>query len=369
MSNNFLSAVVITVFLALIAGAIIAWINYRQRVLEIKRKSIQESLLPTSLSEIKKLNLENTSVGQELLKELSKPLLRESELEKPIVDDKDYTEISIWGTTGSGKSSLLHSFSASLFRYYQLDNQAFYLRDENGIPANPFWRYEFPMPTQSLTEQTYIFSRRFPPNVKGAEVSSHEHHLVFQDNSGEQLVSVVLDSNTRDLTARKLFSSDGILVTLDPSQVENNSSRRNEYTQLISNLFEFVQENQTSKKYWAFCLTKMDLYPQLIRSDPLYVLEQLFGSEMLRLINSRMAQNEIRVFITSAVGFYSEHKSNYNYESGNLASAEQWEPYNVESPFFWIFENIERQRLSRVKPSLFRKDRLKEYIPYPSRRS
>lgn len=358
MSNNAFFTVAIIALLALILGAIIAWVYYKQQR-ELIEKSVQkDSLLPTSLSEIKQLNLNETESGRELLAELTKSSIPNDELEKAISDERDFTEIAVWGTPAAGKSSLFMSFSASLYKYYQLSDVAYQLRNTSDYQSiNPFWTPEMPPATQQPTNTKYIFSRQFDKRIKGAKVSSHSHHLLLWDDKGKSLMSLVDGSEKQEITSHRIISADGIIVTLDPSSI-NRSYSRSDYVSLVSNLIKFVQEKNSSP-YFAFCLTKMDKYPALIDNDPWDVLQELFGRDFLNLIKTQLPQDRVMVFITSSLGF----------ENHETRLSEIWEPYNVEFPFFWIFQKLEIKRLSKIKIGFWGKNPLDEYIQYPSPKS
>ena len=59
-----------------------------------------------------------------------------------------------------------------------------------------------------------------------------------------------------------------------------------------------------------------------------------------------------------------------NIDSGLLRDTDNWQPYGVEFPFFWAFEELEKKCLRDSFQSSWWERinmgrRLKKYIPYP----
>jgi hypothetical protein len=373
MNNSAFFVIGVIALFALILGVLIAWFYYNQQRELIEKSVKKDSLLPTSLSEVKGLNLDQTESGRELLAELIKPAIPADELERAISDKNNFTEIAVWGTPASGKSSLFMAFSASIYKYYQLSDVAYQLYNaDNYEPVNPFWTPLMPRATERPTDTEYIFTRQFSKGFKGASVSSHSHHLILWDDKGENLMSVINDADNYKITAKRMSSADGIIVTLNPASISSESNRtrpfysysRPEYLQIVSNLIDFVQKNNPTC-YWAFCLTKMDLYPTLVKNEPWDVLREIFGQELHDFIKAKLPAENVEIFITSALGFTKEKEPNYDYATGSLALANEWEPYNVEFPFFWIFEKLEIKRLSKIKTGFLSKNPVSEYLQYP----
>ena len=123
----------------------------------------------------------------------------------------------------------------------------------------------------------------------------------------------------------------------------------------------------------AVCVTKVDQLGVQGR-NPWQVVEVFFGAEMADLLKSYADKMHIEVFCVSAAGYLDPYREQPNYDPGtrSLLSAERWQPFAVETPFFWLFSHLERQRLSqgggRLPRWYFEQDRLQRYIDYPTRK-
>jgi len=78
----------------------------------------------------------------------------------------------------------------------------------------------------------------------------------------------------------------------------------------------------------------------------------------------------MEMFTLSSMGYLDGPGRHANYEpgSGYLAKKEHWSPYNVEFPFFWLFESIEKRRIKENQKGFISKmsdDHLSIYISYP----
>jgi len=149
---------------------------------------------------------------------------------------------------------------------------------------------------------------------------------------------------------------------------------QNEYAQITTKALELLTHSPRKGRSVAICVTKVDLLGVQGR-DPWQLIEAYFGQDMLMQLRNFQAHLLMETFAVSAAGFLesSGRQPNYDLVNKSLLASDQWNPHNVEAPFFWMFENIERQRLAknsnRIVRSLFGKSRQKEYIPYVIRRS
>ncbi|MFT3892775.1 MAG: hypothetical protein QM730_14180 [Anaerolineales bacterium] len=162
-------------------------------------------------------------------------------------------------------------------------------------------------------------------------------------------------------------------MLLDPSTVKgigvsspvavDTEYDRHEYAQIIYNLVNLLL-SQAGQRRIAVCLSKADLLNLILPEQEL--IKACFGPDMLRLFNNPRLQ--VKFFRVSSVGFVKKtggRKSPNITSEGNIENPGSWEPFNVVSPFFWLFESIERQRLKTG--DLFG-EREKKYIPYPKPR-
>ena len=105
-------------------------------------------------------------------------------------------------------------------------------------------------------------------------------------------------------------------------------------------------------KYLAICVSKVDLQPNL-RRDADFLMKALFPKtdELLNAYNGRNGL-VVRKFQTSAVGFLPRRADlpNYNPDTGWLSQPHRWVPFNTAAPFFWIFEEMEKQSPNQRYP-------------------
>jgi hypothetical protein len=98
-----------------------------------------------------------------------------------------------------------------------------------------------------------------------------------------------------------------------------------------------------------------------------------FGTPMAELLRSYAGRMQIEAFGVSAAGYLDDRRQEPNYDPGtrSLLSPERWQPFAVETPFFWLFTHLEKRRLAqgggRLPLWYFRQDRLQRYIGYPNR--
>jgi hypothetical protein len=122
----------------------------------------------------------------------------------------------------------------------------------------------------------------------------------------------------------------------------------------------------------AVCVTKVDQLGVQGR-DPWQVVEVYFGSEMAQMLRSYKSKMRIEAFAVSAAGYLDEFREQPNFDPGtrSLLSPERWQPFAVETPFFWMFTYLERRRLAQgggdIPRWYFKQDRLARYIGYPTR--
>ncbi len=303
----------------------------------------------------------------------------------------DISKIAMWGPTGSGKSWLIHAFGRTLLKYSMADADFLYeITDRDGLPLE---LYGLPnvKPTSSIEDQVFLFRRRGKKISEAHRISSHSHQISIIDNKGSNLLS--LDDMA---TSTSLINSPNIILLLDTSlprrahfvDSESGADREDvleitndvpflfspeEYRSVESKLLQLLTGSFNGERRIAVCLTKVDLL-RLRGRDPTELVKMFFGAELFSLFKeySSMPNIDIEFFSVSSAGFIRDSsgiKPNFDIVTGNLLEPQSWEPYNVEAPFFWFFENIERKRILQSGNSfasrLFGNSRLKEYISYP----
>ena len=123
---------------------------------------------------------------------------------------------------------------------------------------------------------------------------------------------------------------------------------------------------EMEKRLLALCITKCDRLGFPI-NDGRSVADACFGSRVGDLLRHHEKQNLVKgeVFNTSAIG-YCESSGflipNADRHHRSIRHPELWSPFNVAAPFFWIFEEVERKRLTQtLKPKQIER----HYVPSP----
>lgn len=280
-------------------------------------------------------------------------------------------KIALWGPSGSGKSWLLHAFSKTLLKYSMHDKDFLYeLTDENRRPFDSLLSPEKLQATEIIQDHVFRFRRIGKRDTFAHQISSNEHTINIVDNKGTDLIS--LDDTA---TTESVLASPNIILMLDVSQSRltrsvNPPSIAEEYAGLVDRLLQLLTKTQGQQRYIAVCLSKSDLF-SVRKRETTSLIKMLFGNDMFDVFTRYDTGKNLKFeyFTTSSVGFLPNGQSNYNMENGYLVDETRWEPFNVEFPFFWFFENIERSRISQSHRNFFTrllvKDRLSSYIPYP----
>lgn len=303
----------------------------------------------------------------------------------PTEEDNE-TGIALWGPVGSGKDWLVNGFAKELDYYNRTNSDfSFELNDEDGAPITPKpLNNKNILPTADAEDYLLKFTRR--PKSKTPDhshlVSAHSHNINIHNDMGGNLMAALSNREGYGPTYETLMKSKYVIVVLDPTLIthelnsEDNQSNKIDYSSIIEKtsftpkdyklaiqtlLIAFSKETD-QKRYLAVCLTKMD--KKSIRGSSWDLLRRLFGGEMYELLTKYKRNFEIEVFSTSAAGFIKNPGSISsrlsNEEGGAIKDENNWNPINTATPFFWIFENKEKDRL---KNSGY----LDDYIEYPTR--
>lgn len=285
------------------------------------------------------------------------------------------TSISLWGPTAAGKDWLIRAFAKELELYNRrrgIDYQ--YTLEDLFDPQNPNPVIAEPPinigASVTFEDFHYLFKRTpIIPDNKRFRVT-YEHDIVIHNDAGINLTECLIDQNTFDRTYFTLISPRNILLILAiPDEDKNtqiNHNILNDDTIDISTIASLQQSNasiwtkttylvylrrlfnsldrERGKKNIAVCLTKWDLQPYI--GDPWSVLQRRFDNSIVNFLRQKQQIHNIEVFVTSAVGFRREGNSFVaNYQGGTIPETNRWNPINCASPFYWIFEQIERALL------------------------
>jgi len=295
-------------------------------------------------------------------------------------------DIALWGPTGSGKTWLIHALAKELVWYSRHDPEFDYqVMDQAGMPVDispP--SLSVIGPTHGHEDRSWQFQRTPRQESKSHQISAHTHNINVHDDKGASLVEALQIPDQHPMTLITLRESTNVIALLDPTLLESSSVQspinlisgsassnlksKAEYAQMIQYLCHLMvsQARNQDERYLAVCITKIDLLN--IRRDPNILVEPLFGTSMAHILDSYKNQIKIKIFATSAVGYYwdsSKRKSNYDPATREVRYPSSWEPFNVAAPFFWIFECNERLRLNRGWLGPFRQE---NYLGYPSPR-
>ena len=323
----------------------------------------------------------------------------------------EQTGIVLWGPSDSGKDWLFRAMIREL-EYFNLHDHEFEYEifkvqpgSEDLIPVTP----ELPTatnPVPDVDDSSYTFRRLALLPDSAHQINTQTHNIVVHHHKGSDLIGCLDDRIQFEDTFQALINSQNILLVLglpnETPQVETTMtpvfvSERTDNLEPIENdrfdkepvpdeifesdssrslswsRFEYLQFMKLfltalgkTRRNLAVCLAKSD---QLnLRGDPWQVLQRRFGDAFKRQLEVYNQNHNINVFNTSAAGFIKKDgRVMPNFLAGSLREPNRWDPINTAAPFFWIFEQIERERLSNSS-KLFRNDKLKKYIPYPKPR-
>jgi len=327
--------------------------------------------------------------------------------------DDNGAGIAIWGPTGSGKDWLIRGFAKELQHFNrEHPDFTFELYDEDDNPVMPV------PPSKAVIQGTldpedFVFKFVRRPTSQNPDhahqISTHAHQINIHNDAGANLLAILVDPKGYEDTFQTMMDSQYVIVVLDPTYISRKATQldikaeykqrkemdveesdpddydmeddndkpelarkskftREEYAQIIHYLLMALSKNSPKKRYLAVCLTKMD--KKKIRGNAWSLLKRMFGQEMHDLLLTHKRVFEIEVFATSAVGFVKDKKDNMgvkvsNEVDGDIKDTSQWQPINTAAPFFWIFENKEKEKI-KASDGTF-SNNLKDYIEYPSR--
>lgn len=293
--------------------------------------------------------------------------------------------IALWGPTSAGKSWMIRALCKELAWYNQHDPEFNYrVIDHNNQPIsiNPPTRADI-LPTDSAVDRIIHFHREGKKKTPRHIISAQTHRINIHDNRGLNLVEALRSPGQDRIVDTTLEDSPYVIAVLDPTtflgKTTHSASSSStpsaslpgalvtvpEYLDSVHALCHFLSSTSAGdkNKYLAICINKADSFA--LKSPPWQLIRMLFGREMFDLLEGFRGRLKINAFATSSVGYYWDRgiqKANAN-ALGEIVRPDQWKPCNVVAPFFWIFENKERDRLQRRGGLLGQS--LEDYIPYP----
>lgn len=288
---------------------------------------------------------------------------------------KEQSRIAIWGTVGSGKTMLINAFAKEINWYNENDPEFSYsLRDSDGRYLYHYLDELFTQPTSLAEDHLWIFERRGKiSNSRSHQISSWSHQIIVHDNPGSNLINALVDPRGEELTLETLINSDSIIILLDPTNIKHSpvSSEfdvrlsKFDYSRLLESLVNTVLDANQRKLNIALCISKSDLLK--IERPAEELIKVIFGDDILRAFQH--PQINIKCFRVSSVGrvrvLGGKVVPNISEDAGHIREPNAWNPVNVVSPFFWLFEAIERKKISSSSKFSPFGDRLNYYLPYP----
>lgn len=272
-------------------------------------------------------------------------------------------DITLWGPSNSGKTWFLNAFRqriSLLHRHLNKDGYSFELRyqQDNSLAMRLAPELEI-KPTEKVSITPYLFQRTYkPPNgdLIQSQVNSHVHRVTLIDDAGNSLLDLVPKTNPEELNqateiAQEILSkAHAVILLLDQGTL---ASAKDLFLHL-SKLQELINNGQS--RYIAACAAKTDeLGKGLEALDARALIRGKFGANdgkrIIKVLEDfRTDGHKVNFFAVSAMGYI---KQNGNFvtnmdpdDSKKLMNRSEWEPIKVEEPFFWIFDEIERARLS-----------------------
>lgn len=287
-------------------------------------------------------------------------------------------KFALWGPRGSGKDWVIRSLARSLEQYnidnnnnnrYDKDFEHLVLQADGTIPVNiqaPNTPID-PTTTGAPEDTVYIYERRARKNSPIHSVSAHTHEILITNASGEDFENANVHS-----VNYAVQKATCLLILLDHTKISSGMLNMAGYESMVKDLLESLEKpSNGNKRYIAACITKIDML-KTKRPDPAEDLIMYFGPGMDEVFrrHTKSKDVEFKLFSISSYGFLKDGKTpNYNHETQDLRDPMFWNPINVEQPFFWLFEKVERDRLERfsngLSKFLYLDERRKNYRGYP----
>lgn len=273
-------------------------------------------------------------------------------------------QVVFWGPVKSGKTWLFNAFLKKIEilnrKLKPLDFS--FIAESNGAEVG---HIETLMnePTTGIYERKYIFVRKKLGDDFVAKVNTQSHEVLVVDNTGGAFGSAFgtteMDEKRKDFAWEKVRTARFLVLALNSGYEENATSGT--IVKQLRDLLKVVKESDGGK-YIAACLTKVDtLGEELViefynqdKSQLRGLLIRSFGKEYVDQIYEGLnalqmdGKNHVESFATSATGYFNNNgKKNRNIsgDGGTLADSANWYPEEVEKPFFWLFDVVERERL------------------------
>lgn len=261
---------------------------------------------------------------------------------------RDAINFLLWGLTGSGKSAVKQALPGAIqlvnrrptsrckyYRYTLLDGYG--IRFEEDAYKHALANITPGLPRRDIKITSYQFVRtpkQLQKNWAAFPSIIHNMDLVEMSDSATQ-------DYTNYLAEMIAVEADCVVVLLDPTVLWQYSTA--EYCQYVGLLQKYLSKAPQRSRVIAFCLVKADQFCDWLHTNPRQTIRQIFGSDMLHVIDSfeDIIGCIVKSFCTSAFGFLRNGKPNFDKTMGYMIEPENWNPINIEAPFFWVFEMLE----------------------------
>lgn len=303
--------------------------------------------------------------------------------------------IALFGPTASGKDWLIKSLAKEMERVNRGANNIFYYELMQVLPDGTITPATADIPTGGAAtsdpeDYFYRFTRR-ALNDK-YRCYEHTHNIVIHNNAGSVLAASLLDSDQFMATYQNLLNARNLIILIAPPEGAAQgrpASTQTDYKSELAELLETIDSPQepvyddrlsssvlrpwTSSDYERFisllfhalnnrsinigrrniaiCLTKVDQRKTQISNS-----EQVFNimfPNLVRPVKIQRQNHNIGFFQTSSAGYITQTNNSGkivqvpNIQGSNLLNEERWKPFGITGPFFWIFENLEREHFAR----------------------
>lgn len=282
-------------------------------------------------------------------------------------------KIAVWGATGVGKTTYLAGamLAVNTFCSPTWKMQAGGEKEERNKTFD-FITFEMdrlaggkpPQATPPGEPSEYVFQFIQEGNLMGTRGRFHEVGLV--DTAGGNIEASIDDDKPGYGYFEMLCQSQGILMLIDPELKDENgvpmpqkSSTENiSYYVLINLLIQHLQDTKRNSLTLdiplAICLTKIDKADHWpYRERPAEYTEEILGRAAFQQIVTSFNPRKINYFAVSVAGLYQnprngEYVPNIDEHGEKLHNFRQWRPYQILDPLFWLLDQIEAQRNSRL---------------------
>ena len=308
----------------------------------------------------------------------------------------------LWGPSSTGKTWLFDAFikkvnllDTALSEYQPDPVYSVWFEDQMGMRQHRYTLDAQITPaTPDIDYQDFTFFRKYLlDDVElNQQALSFTHHFSMMDGQGDETTGQILIQANNEVNRAKvlaaheaLIGSDYLIICVERGQrnLEENGGN-NAGLHYVEKLRDLLKLKRKNDQEIIICFTKADLYGGKVAGFDSALL-RLFGSygkevgNLLREINGNWS--EPRCFFVSAVGYYRDINtnkaiSNFSLSDNKLIEMENWNPFEVEKPFFNVltkaekkslqqFESPEKNFVSRLLgKGISQKDLVNKYISY-----